>query len=175
MSSPVRLTAGYQWRRLGDEQPVDPTCDGVTQRGVVGLINVYDSRYPFPEGVKIESLRIVQLLPKTAANHHESQIGYGAETGARRVLGTVPVEADGSAYFYVPPAPARLFPGPRPAGIGRAVDAQRDVRARGREAHVRRLPRGQGPGAVEPGGAERAWRFAARRRRFSRRWKARTR
>jgi hypothetical protein len=104
MSSPVRLTAGYQWRRLGDEQPVDPTSEGVTQRGIVGLINVYDSRYPFPEGVKIESLRIVQLLPKTAANHHESQIGYGAETGARLVLGTVPVEPDGSAYFYVPPA-----------------------------------------------------------------------
>ena len=104
MSSPVRLAEGYQWRRLGDEHPIDPTCRGVTDRAVVGLINVYDSRYPFPEGTKIRALRIVQLLPKTAANHHESQIGYGSETGARRVLGTVPVEDDGSARFYVPPA-----------------------------------------------------------------------
>ena len=68
----------------------------------MGLINVYDSLYPFPEGTKIAGLRIVHILPKSTPLHHRPQIGYGAETGGRAVLGTVPVEEDGSACFYLP-------------------------------------------------------------------------
>jgi hypothetical protein len=69
---------------------------------VVRLINVYDSLYPFPAEVKIRALRIVHLLPKSTPLHHQPQIGYGAETSGRAVLGTVPVEEDGSACFYLP-------------------------------------------------------------------------
>jgi len=75
----------------------------------VGLINVYDSLYPFPEGVKIRALRIVHLLPKSTPLHHHPQIGYGSETNGRAVLGTVPVEEDGSAYFYLPPGKSVYF------------------------------------------------------------------
>lgn len=70
----------------------------------MAVINVYNSRYPFPSGVRIKALRIVQLLPKSNPVHHRPQIGYGCETGARAVLGTVPVESDGSAYFTLPAA-----------------------------------------------------------------------
>jgi len=70
--------------------------------GMVGLMNVYDSVRPIPEGTKIKSLRIVQLLPKTTPLAHVPEIGYGNQKGARMILGTVPVEDDGSALFQLP-------------------------------------------------------------------------
>ena len=72
------------------------------QTASVGVINVYNSREPFPEGITIKALRIIQVLPKTTPLIDEPKIGYGSEKGARAVLGTVPVEADGSAYFSLP-------------------------------------------------------------------------
>ncbi|MHC4519634.1 MAG: HzsA-related protein, partial [Planctomycetota bacterium] len=74
-----------------------------------GVINVYNSLYPFPEGTSIKALRIIQVLPKTTALINEPRIGYGNEKGARAVLGTVPVEADGSAHFYLPTGKAVYF------------------------------------------------------------------
>ena len=68
----------------------------------VSLMNVYDSDFPWPEGTKITSLRIVQVLPKTVPRVNEPRIGVATGTNARAVLGTVPVEADGSAYFEAP-------------------------------------------------------------------------
>ncbi|MDO5579714.1 MAG: NPCBM/NEW2 domain-containing protein [Planctomycetia bacterium] len=72
------------------------------KKAVVGVTNVYNTNRPFPEGSKIKELRIVQILPKTTWNCNDPWIGYGAEKGARKVLGTVPVEADGSARFEMP-------------------------------------------------------------------------
>ena len=68
----------------------------------VGVLNVYNSLNPFPEGTIIKALRIIQVLPKTTPLINEPRIGYGNEKGARAVLGTVPVEVDGSAYFSLP-------------------------------------------------------------------------
>lgn len=68
----------------------------------VGVVNCYQTRYNIPEGTKIQQLRIVQLLPKTNPYAHKPAIGYGDQKGARAILGTVPVEADGSAYFRLP-------------------------------------------------------------------------
>ena len=77
------------------------------QTAVVGLINVYDSMFPFPNQAdgtpaRIKRLRVVQLLPKTTPHAHNPAIGYGDQKGARKVLGTVPVESDGSAFFNLP-------------------------------------------------------------------------
>jgi hypothetical protein len=49
------------------------------------------------------TLRVYQVLPKTT-NHvaNRPRIGYANAESARMLLGTVPVEADGSAYFRVP-------------------------------------------------------------------------
>ena len=68
----------------------------------VGLVNVYDSLNEIPENTVIQKLRIVQLLPKTTPDANKPRIGYGDQKGARKVLGTVPVEKDGSALFELP-------------------------------------------------------------------------
>ena len=81
-------------------KPIDK--NSLPKTGIVGLTNVYQSRHPFPEGTKIKELRIVQLLPKTTPFAHNPAIGYGDQKGARRILGTIPVEPDGSAYFNLP-------------------------------------------------------------------------
>jgi hypothetical protein len=83
------------------------STDSITEEklpdtGIVGITNVYETNRPFPAGTKIKELRIVQVLPKTTPNANVPWIGYGNETGARKVLGTVPVEPDGSVRFELP-------------------------------------------------------------------------
>ena len=68
----------------------------------VAVMNVYDSDFQWPDGTKIEALRVIQLLPKTTPPPNEPRIGVANQTNARAVLGTVPVETDGSAHFEVP-------------------------------------------------------------------------
>ncbi len=69
----------------------------------VGLMNVYDSIRPLPEGTKITHLRIWQLFPKQAnAGADHPKLGAGAQKGSKAALGIVPVEADGSAYWIQP-------------------------------------------------------------------------
>ncbi len=70
---------------------------------VVSIMNVYESRHDWPENLKIKSLRIIQILPKSNPGRNNPAIGYGTEKNARVVLGTVPVEEDGSARFYLRP------------------------------------------------------------------------
>ena len=47
-------------------------------------------------------LRIVAVVPKVQPEMNSPVIGVSAEDTGKFVLGTVPVEADGSAYFRVP-------------------------------------------------------------------------
>jgi len=68
----------------------------------VAVMNVYDSDFAWPEGAKVAALRVIQVLPKTTAPANRPRIGVGSETNARAVLGTAPVEADGSACFEAP-------------------------------------------------------------------------
>ena len=70
---------------------------------VVSIMNLYESRHDWPENVKIKSLRIIQVLPKSNPGRNNPAIGYGTEKNARVVLGTVPVEEDGSVSFYLRP------------------------------------------------------------------------
>jgi len=79
--------------------PVDPAT--LPKTGIVGLVNVNDSTLPMP-AEKITHLRVIQLLPKTTPYADNPRIGYGAQKGARAILGSVPVEADGSVYFNLP-------------------------------------------------------------------------
>jgi hypothetical protein len=68
----------------------------------VTVMNVYDSDFQWPLGTRITALRIIQVLPKTTAPPNRPRIGVADQSNARAVLGTVPVEADGSAYFEAP-------------------------------------------------------------------------
>jgi len=73
------------------------------------VLNVYNSRRPWPEGIRITALRVFQVLPMSVPSGgppHETGVRL-PEAGdsvvpCRYVLGTVPVEADGSAHFVVP-------------------------------------------------------------------------
>jgi hypothetical protein len=75
----------------------------------IAVINTYDSLLPWPEGTKIKSLRVIQILPMSVpSGGPPHEIGLRLPQGrdsvilARYVLGTVPVEEDGSAHFVVP-------------------------------------------------------------------------
>lgn len=78
-------------------------------KATVAVMNVYDSDFTWPEGTKIQALRVIQVLPKTTAPPNKPRIGVAQQTNARAVLGTVPVEADGSAHFEVPPGKEVYF------------------------------------------------------------------
>jgi hypothetical protein len=76
----------------------------------MAVINVYDHQKAWPEDTKIHALRILQVLPCAVPSGglrpHETgkRIAEAADSvvPCRWVLGTVPVEADGSAHFTVP-------------------------------------------------------------------------
>ena len=68
----------------------------------IAVMNVYDGDFVWPEGTRIDALRVIQVLPKTTAPPNQPRIGIANQTNARAVLGTVPVEEDGSAFFEAP-------------------------------------------------------------------------
>jgi hypothetical protein len=69
--------------------------------GLFYMRNVYTSNYDLPTG-SVKGLRIVQVLPKTTPHANEPTVGLANASPGKQVLGTVPVEADGSAYFRAP-------------------------------------------------------------------------
>jgi hypothetical protein len=77
----------------------------------VQVSNVYvtDTYGKLPDGVKITSMRIVQVLPKTTQLLDDPRLGYSSENVAKMVLGTVPVESDGSVFFEAPIGKEILF------------------------------------------------------------------
>ncbi|MEI6646758.1 MAG: hypothetical protein WCP12_12055 [bacterium] len=80
-------------------------ADKSSAEATVSLINVYDSLKPWPDGTKIKALRIWQIIPQSVPAVRAMGIqvpGTGSINIGRYVLGTVPVEADGSAHFIVP-------------------------------------------------------------------------
>lgn len=100
--------------RVRETPPVIPEkCERLSndppKEGAMAVMNVYDSLKPWPEGTEIKSLRIYQIYSMAVPSGnppHETGRRI-AEAGdsvnlARRIIGTVPVEQDGSAYFKVP-------------------------------------------------------------------------
>lgn len=70
--------------------------------GTVSVMNVYDSLLPWPEGTRLTALRVIQLFAKSTPAPDDPYIGAGDQSVARGVLGTVPIEEDGSVYFEAP-------------------------------------------------------------------------
>jgi hypothetical protein len=83
--------------------------DGKIPQETITVINIYYGDFAWPEGTKITELRIIQALPKTTPPPNKPRIGIANQTNARAVLGTVPVEADGSVYFKAPVGKAIYF------------------------------------------------------------------
>lgn len=70
--------------------------------GVISVMNIYETRREWPENTRIKELRLIQMFPKSTPAPEKPNIGAGDESVARGVLGTVPVEEDGSAHFMAP-------------------------------------------------------------------------
>jgi len=77
-------------------------ASGSHRQATVSVMNVYDSDFAWPRDTKIKALRVIQVLPKTTPPANQPRIGIAPQTNARAVLGTVPVEADGSVHFEAP-------------------------------------------------------------------------
>jgi hypothetical protein len=88
------------------QPPKDATQKDTAQ---VACINVYEGLLPWPEGTRIASLRVIQLFPKATPNRDNPPISKWAESLVRGVVGTVPVESDGSAYFEAPTGKTLYF------------------------------------------------------------------
>ncbi len=76
--------------------------------GEMMLADVYQGLGDVPRGL-IKQLRVIQIFPKTTPIADAPRVGLAREENARAVLGTVPVEADGSARFWVPAHKPILF------------------------------------------------------------------
>jgi len=76
--------------------------------GEMMVADVYEGLGGVPRG-SIRELRVVQIFPKTTHVANSPPIGLAGEENGRAILGTVPVEADGSARFRVPALRPILF------------------------------------------------------------------
>ncbi len=86
-----------------------------TDEATVSVVNVYNTRSPWAKGTKVSALRVYQVFPLSVASARiPHATGYQIPQArdsinlSRAVLGTVPVEKDGSANFIVP-ARSELF------------------------------------------------------------------
>jgi predicted CXXCH cytochrome family protein len=82
---------------------------GRADEATIAVINVYESFRPWPAGTKIKALRVLQVLPMSVpsgAPPHETAVRVAlagdSVVPVRYVLGTAPVEPDGSAHLAVP-------------------------------------------------------------------------
>lgn len=82
---------------IAAQRGVQPTDD----EGQVLVLNVYQGLEPVLP-IRIEQLRIVGVPAKTHPTMNFPAMGITRDDPGKFVLGTVPVEADGSAYFTVP-------------------------------------------------------------------------
>ncbi len=79
-----------------------------SREGMFFLHNVYRSWPEIPPG-SVKRLRVVQVLPKSTWHINQPTVGLPNASPGRQVLGTVPVEADGSAWFRAPAGIALAF------------------------------------------------------------------
>jgi hypothetical protein len=102
----IGASATYLTRNNAPHTPAYPGKEG---EATIALLNVYDSLKPWPEGTKIKALRVLQVLPMSVPSGgppHETGVRVAlagdSVVPVRYVLGTAPVEEDGSAHFIVP-------------------------------------------------------------------------
>jgi len=97
--------------------------NGVSE-GTFFLQDVRQSWPPLPTN-SIRRLRIVQVLPKTTWHINDPPVGLANASPGKQVLGTVPVESDGSAYFRAPAKVALAFQALDE--LGEAVQVMRSI------------------------------------------------
>ena len=112
-------------------RPVPPVVPGTPDEGLGDegqfvVADVTRSLVSLPAARPVRRLRVFQLLPKSTTHvADQPRIGYARAENARMLLGTVPVEADGSACFRAPAGKPLYFQVVDEAG--RAVQSMRSV------------------------------------------------
>ena len=92
--------------------PVIPSALNTTmgQEGEFMLTDVNQSLMALPKDRPVHALRIFQVFPKSETHvANKPRLGYANAESARMLLGTVPVEEDGSAYFRAPAGKPLVF------------------------------------------------------------------
>ncbi len=79
------------------------------KQATIGVMNVNITDQPFPAGRTPKRLRVLQAVLKSDPWMDKPYIGYGQENTPRIPLGTVALEADGSAYFEAPAGKQLIF------------------------------------------------------------------
>ena len=94
------------------------------KEGTFFLQDVYSAWPPLPKD-SVERLRIIQVLPKSTPHINDPPLGIPNASPGKQVLGTVPVERDGSAYFSAPAGVPLAFQALDK--LGRAVQVMRSL------------------------------------------------
>ncbi len=110
-------------RKLEPVQPSAVKWDG-PQVGTFMLTDVYKGLTGIPIGT-IKKLRIIAMPPKVQPWMNNPQLGVTVDDPGKCVLGTVSVENDGSANFYVPSGVSVFFQALDSSG--RAVQTMRSL------------------------------------------------
>lgn len=109
--------------------PAAPARDverGTSAEGEFLVSDVRRSLLPLPDNRRVTQLRVYQVLPKSRTDSAaDPRIGHPDQANARMLLGTVPVEADGSAYFRAPANKPLCFQAVD--ADGRAVQGMRSI------------------------------------------------
>lgn len=125
----IGISAMYPIPLEARDMPPAITSTIDAQLGASGEFLISDiraSHFPMPEARPIVSLRVFQILPKSESHvANRPRLGFANAESARMLLGTVPVEEDGSAYFTAPAGKPLAFQAVDAAG--RAVQGMRSV------------------------------------------------
>lgn len=108
--------------------PAIPSCvePDLAGEGEFLLRKVSQGHFPLPADRPAALLRVFQVLPKSESHvANQPRIGHANAESARMLLGTVPVEADGSAWFRAPAGKPLYFQAVD--ADGRAVQGMRSV------------------------------------------------
>jgi hypothetical protein len=95
--------------RLAQDQLPQRSDPQASKEGTFYVQNVCEADPPLPKDVRITRLRIIHVFPRTSEFETYPIIGIPTAACGRQILGTVPVESDGSAYFKAPAGIALAF------------------------------------------------------------------
>ncbi len=114
--------------RKRERPPVIPSSidSNMGEEGEFVLTDINKSHFPLPSSRPIQELRVFQVIPKSETHiANKPRLGYANAESARMLLGAVPVEKDGSAYFRAPARKPLMFQAVDQAG--RAVQGMRSI------------------------------------------------
>jgi hypothetical protein len=94
--------AGTKGRHVAETSRHDAVSGHTGLRASIAVIDVHQGEEADSPGERVAALRVVEMFPKDNAWPDVPRIGWADGILARGVLGTVPVETDGSALFEVP-------------------------------------------------------------------------